>query len=224
MRLTEAEASSCGLKVYQDIFRICIAVPILKFPIKTLTSSMSEVYAGITREEVLYVLNKCVEYEYLVVDSFSLYRPFDSTEYSAIGAEPNYWNWDSEVVTGEVTVTVAGRGDPVVTTIEAGDIFSYNGIGSALMASTYVSQAYTIHTSDSSFNPVSQIASGSMPIDLNTISFGDYFESTYFGSVPGAVPINGYYFIVNASGIQFKLPYVVSEVVSGGGSGAGAGV
>jgi hypothetical protein len=107
-------------------------------------------------------------------------------------------------------------------TINAGDIAPYAAGFSATLSSTYASQAYTISTSDASYNAVSQIASGNMSVNLNTISFGDYYTSTYseaysFMGMSGTY----YYFIATASGVSFKIQV---NVPSGGGGGGGGGV
>jgi len=104
-------------------------------------------------------------------------------------------------------------------TINAGDPAPYAAGSSATLSSTYASQAYTISTSDASYNAVSQIASGNMSVNLNTISFGDYYGSTHseaynFMGMSGTY----YYFIATASGVSFKIQV---NVPSGGGGGGG---
>jgi hypothetical protein len=121
-----------------------------------------------------------------------------------------------------------GGGGGVVTMIEesgtqtigAGDSFIYGAGWSATLSSTYASQAYTISTSDASYNAVSQIASGNMNVNLNTINFGDYYGSTHsetydLGEWSGTQRV----FIATASGVSFKIK--VRGGIGGGGFGGG---
>lgn len=85
------------------------------------------------------------------------------------------------------------------------------------LTSTYASQAYTISTSDASYNAVSQIASGNVPLNLGDINFSSSYGSTY--SAPFG-PATNYYFIATVSGVTFKIAV---GVISGGGGGGGFG-
>ena len=103
---------------------------------------------------------------------------------------------------GTLTLTKPGPFGDQVLTITEGSAAGYISATSATLASTYASKAYTISTSDSLYNAVTQIASGNMSVNLNTVSFGDYFGSTYFVTVG---PLTKYVFIAVASGVTFRI-------------------
>ena len=110
-------------------------------------------------------------------------------------------------------------GGTETTTVNANDTIGFQNFFamSNSLTSTYASQAYTISTSDSSFNAVSQIASGNVPLNLGDIDFASSYGSTY-SAVMG--PATEYYFIATVSGVTFKI---VVAVLSGGGGGFGGG-
>jgi len=111
-----------------------------------------------------------------------------------------------------------GGGTETTTVNEGGDVvFQNSSAAFNSLTSTYASQAYTISTSDASYNAVSQIASGNVPLTLGDINFAASYGSTY-SAVMG--PATYYYFIATVSGVTFKIAV---GVLSGGGGGFGGG-
>jgi len=110
-------------------------------------------------------------------------------------------------------------GGTETTAVNAGDTVAFQNVSATFnsLSSTFASQAYTISTSDASYNAVSQIASGNVPLTLSDISFAASYGSTYSTSMG---PITQYYFIATVSGVTFKIAV---GVLSGGGGGFGGG-
>ena len=117
-----------------------------------------------------------------------------------------YWTYPDFLTEGNVSVAV-NTGD----TVQFQNFFAADNS----LTSTYTSQAYTISTSDSSYNAVSQIASGNVPLNLGDISFSDSYGSTYSTSM---FRITLYHFIANVSDVTFKIAVAV---LGGGGGGGG---
>ena len=115
-------------------------------------------------------------------------------------------SWTRPAMFGGGTETTAVNANDTVTFLSTSAAFNS-------LTSTYASQAYTISTSDASYNAVSQIASGNVPLNLGDINFAASYGSTY-STVMG--PATGYYFIATVSGVTFKISV---GVLSGGGGG-----
>lgn len=128
------------------------------------------------------------------------------------GGPAVYWTYPDFMTGNNVSVPV-NPGDEVA--------FQNFFAMSNSLTSTYASQAYTISTSDSSFNAVSQIASGNVPLNLGDIYFSDYYGSTYSNTNPELPGFTMYNFIAVVSGISFKI--VVAVMSGGGGFGGGGG-
>ena len=125
---------------------------------------------------------------------------------------------------GTLSYTLPGPFGGIVITVTSNATIDYIQSSSATLSSTYASQAYTISTSDASFAAVSQIDSGNMSINLNTVSFGDYYASTYSEAFNlGMMSGTHYYFIATASGVTFKIRVIVVSGGGGGGFGGGGG-
>jgi hypothetical protein len=88
--------------------------------------------------------------------------------------------------------------------VNEGDTVQFQNISAAFnsLSSTFASQAYTISTSDASFNAVSQIASGNVPLTFSDINFAASYGSTYSTTMG---PITIRYFIATVSGVTFKI-------------------
>ena len=125
---------------------------------------------------------------------------------------------------GAVYHTAPGMfGDGNLTVeVNAGDTVQFQNLSAAFnsLSSTYTSQAYMISTSDASYNAVSQIASGNVPLTLSDINFSASYGSTYSTTMG---PITIYYFIATVSGVTFKIGVGVAGGGFGGG-GRGGGV
>jgi hypothetical protein len=119
-------------------------------------------------------------------------------------------SWTRPSMFGGIETTAVNAGDTVA--------FANATAASNSLSSSYASQAYTISTSDASYNAVSQITSGSVPLDLGTVNFSGSFGSTY--SVPTG-PLTQHYFIATVSGVTFKL--AAGALNGGGGGGFGGG-
>lgn len=124
------------------------------------------------------------------------------------GAEAVSW---TRPAFGGGTQTIAVNANDTVTFMSTSAAFNS-------LTSTYASQAYTISTSDASYNAVSQIASGNVPLTLSDIDFASSYGSTY--SAPFG-PATNYYFIATVSGVTFKI--AVGVLSGGGGGGFGGG-
>ena len=120
-------------------------------------------------------------------------------------------SWTRPAMFGGGTETTAVNANGTVA-------FLSTSAASNSLTSTYASQAYTISTSDASYNAVSQIASGNVPLNLGDINFAASYGSTY-STVMG--PATVYYFIATVSGVTFKI--AVAVMGGGGGFGGGGG-
>ena len=108
-------------------------------------------------------------------------------------------SWTRPAMFGEGTET---------TTVNANDTVTFQNVSAAFnsLTSTFVSQAYTISTSNASFSAVSQIASGNVPLTLGDINFAGSYGSTYSTSFG---PVTLYHFIATVSGVTFKIAVAV---------------
>ena len=113
----------------------------------------------------------------------------------------------ADVVTAPLELTYGG------TPINSGDTLLIVGFG--VFDSNYADKSYTVFTCDSSFNAVSMIDSGTLPVTSTAIDWASSYGSTYSQSVlPG---FTSYYFAMTASGISFVVN--IPEISGGGGGG-----